>query len=131
MNKQQQELLDEAYEKYADSHFKPPSNPKGKLLSDQLFSVVPIEHSKESFINTCKTNPKFSKKWALKIEERELSLEERSFIANSNHYEVAQTIKMFVGVDEDHTLHKFLDDNNVPTKQITLTYNDKTITSYE
>ncbi len=131
MNKQQQELLDEAYEKYADSHFKPPSNPKGKLLSDQLFSVVPIEHSKESFINTCKTNPKFSKKWGLKIEERELSLEERSFIANSNHYEVAQNIKMFVGVNEDHTLHKLLDDNNVPTKQITLTYNDKTITSYE
>jgi hypothetical protein len=38
---------------------------------------------------------------------------------------------MFVGVDEDHTLHKNLDDNNTPTKLITITYNDKTIMSYE
>jgi hypothetical protein len=58
-------------------------------------------------------------------------LEERSFIANSNHNEVSQNIKMFVGVDEDHTLHKNLDNNNIPTKLITITYNDKTIESYE
>jgi hypothetical protein len=36
-----------------------------------------MEHSKESFINEIKNNPKFSEKWGLKIEERELSLEER------------------------------------------------------
>jgi hypothetical protein len=139
MNKPQQELLDEAYEKYADSHFKPPSNPKGKLLSDQLFSVVPIEHSKESFINTCKTNPKFSKKWGLKIEERELSLEERSFIANSNHYEriviAENSTEIIPGFDShfdtDEDVHKVLDTWNTPTKLITITYNDKTITSYE
>jgi len=121
MNKQQQELLDEAYEKYADSHFKPPSNPKGKLLSDQLFSVVPIEHSKESFINTCKTNPEFSKKWGLKIEERELSLEERKI-----HMSKYSNDRIYPDWDE-----KFLNEKNIPTKQITLTYNDKTITSYE
>jgi hypothetical protein len=131
MNKEQQELLDEVYEKYADSHFIPPSNPKGKLLSDQLFSVIPMEYSKEELINKCKTNPEFSEKWGLKIEERELSLEERSIIAGSNHNEVSQNIKMFTGIDEDHTLHKNLDDNNTPTKLITITYNDKTIESYE
>jgi hypothetical protein len=83
------------------------------------------------FINKCKTDTEFSERWGLKIEERELGLEERSIIAKSNHYEVAQNIKMFVGVDEDHTLHKNLDDNNTPTKLITITYNDKTIMSYE
>ncbi len=128
MNKQQQELLDEAYEKYADSHFKPPSNPKGKLLSDQLFSVVPIEHSKESFINTCKTNPKFSKKWALKIEERELSVIERIVIAE-NSTEIIPGFDSHFDTDED--VHKVLDTWNTPTKLITITYNDKTITSYE
>ena len=77
MNKEQQELLDEVYRKYADSHWTPPSNPKGKLLSDQLFSLVPMEHSKEEFINKCKTDSEFSKNWGLKIEERELSESER------------------------------------------------------
>lgn len=126
MNKQQQELLDEAYEKYADSHFKPPSNPKGKLLSDQLFSVVPIEHSKESFINTCKTNPEFSKKWGLKIEERELSLEERYQIAIPIWKEQYGPLADMMGpTNVDNTPFK------IPTKQIILTYNDKTIENYE
>ena len=75
----------------------------------------------------CKTDPEFSEKWGLKIEERELSLEERSIIAGSNHNEVSQNIKIFTGIDEDHTLHKNLDDNSIPTKLITITYNDKTI----
>ena len=91
---------------------------------------IPI-WSKEQFINKCKTNSEFSEKWGLKIEERELSLEERSIIAKSNHYEVSQNIKMFVRVDEDHSLHKHLDDINVPTKLITLTFNNETIESYE
>jgi hypothetical protein len=34
-------------------------------------------HTQEEFINKCKTNTEFSEKWGLKIEERELSLEER------------------------------------------------------
>ena len=120
MNKIQQELLDEAYEKYADSHFKPPSNPKGKLLSDQLFSVVPIEHSKESFINTCKTDPEFSTKWGLKIEERELSLEERNNVYKKQWEPGASELS-----------HDRFNSLNIPTKLITITYNDKTIESYE
>ena len=69
--------------------------------------------------------------FGLKVEERELSLEERSIIAKSNHYEVSQNIKMFVRVDEDHSLHKHLDDINIPTKLITLTYNNEKLESYE
>ena len=85
----------------------------------------------QEFINKCKTDPEFSEKWGLKIEERELNLEERSIIAGSNHNEVSQNIKMFTGIDEDHTLHKNLDDNNIPTKLITITYKDTIIESYE
>ncbi len=120
MSKEQ--IIDEAYVNYGQ-----------KIISEDLWMLVAIgwPSTQEEFINKCKTNPEFSEKWGLKIEERELSLEERSIIAGSNHNEVSQNIKMFTGIDEDHTLHKNLDDNNIPTKLITITYNDKTIESYE
>lgn len=90
-----------------------------------------MQHNKESFIHEIKTNPKFSKKWGLKIEERELSLEERGCYAQSNHYEVSLNIKMHTGIDEDQTLHKQLDMINIPTKLITVTYKDEKIEVYE
>jgi hypothetical protein len=147
-NKEQQELLGEAYEGYAvytilgiesgldriaghldnclvefDGYYEHFTNPS--------FAYGFRTHTQEEFINKCKTDTKFSERWGLKIEERELSLEERSFIADSNHHEVSQNIKMFVGVNEDHTLHKHLDEVNIPTKLITITYNNETIESYE
>jgi hypothetical protein len=115
------QIIDEVYRKYADSHWTPPSNPKGKLLSDQLFSVVPMEHSKESFINEIKTNPEFSEKWGLKIEERELSLEER--------YKLDHHFDCLIGEYPEHQIT--LDKRGVPRKLITITYNNETIESYE
>ena len=112
-------IIDDAYQNYVKTHRVGFLGIKNTIMS------------KEEFINKCKTDPEFSEKWGLKIEERELSLEERSIIAKSNHYEVSQNIKMFVRVDEDHSLHKHLDDINIPTKLITLTYNNETIESYE
>ena len=122
MSKEQQELLDEVYKKYADSHWTPPSNPKGKLLSDQLFSLVPMEHSKESFINKCKTDTEFSERWGLQIEERELSESERVqfYYKKHNKGRVGSKTTKFV-----------LDHDNIPTKLITITSNDKRIESYE
>ena len=124
------QIIDEVYEKYADSHWIPPSNPKGKLLIDQLFSVVPMEHSKESFINKIKTDAKFSKKWGLKIEERELSLEER--------FNIRYPGGKFSAFQENWpNTHKRNDPNGlldafiIPTKLITLTYQNETIESYE
>jgi hypothetical protein len=116
------QIIDEVYGEYADSHWTPPSNPKGKLLSDQLFSVVPMEHSKESFINKIKTDDEFSKRWGLQIEERELSESERVqfYYKKHNKGRVGSKTTKFV-----------LDHDNIPTKLITITYNDKTIESYE
>jgi len=128
MNSEQKELVDLAYKNYV---YNPDYKAEGvaDLMGSQAGQLVKCP-TQEDFITECKTDSKFSEKWGLKIEERELSLEERSFIANSNHNEVSQNIKMFVGVDEDHTLHKNLDKYNIPTKLITITYNDKTIESY-
>jgi hypothetical protein len=74
---------------------------------------------KEEFINKCKTDTEFSERWGLKIEERELSLEERTIIfQNSEHSKHINLIK-FKDIGE---LNKV-----IPTKLITITYNDKTI----
>ena len=67
----------------------------------------------------------------IEVEERELSLQERSFIAESNHYEVSLNIKSHVGVDEDENLHKHIDELNIPTKLITITYKETKTEIYE
>ncbi len=118
MGKEQQELLNEVYRKYADSH---------EYFVDGWLHVIPMEHSKETFVNECKTNTEFSKKWGLKIEERELSLEERyDLIEKDKHTQFVKWESL--GTDR---IREVLDDNNIPTKLITITYNDKTIESYE
>jgi len=77
------------------------------------------ELSKEEFINQCKTDHEFSERWGLKIEERELSLEERRKMAN---YESIFISPMTV---------ESWDKRNIPTKQTTLTYQNETIQFYE
>ena len=76
------------------------------------------------FINRCKTDTEFSEKWGLKIEERELSLEERKSI-----YENEYTGS--VEVPNNHWLNSKLTTRNIPTKLITITYKDTIIESYE
>jgi hypothetical protein len=84
--------------------------------------------TKELFIFECKTNPEFSEKWGLKIEERELNLEERYHLWFTNNYETG--------------MERYFDPNKIPnfddqyytptpTKLTTLTYQNKTIESYE
>jgi hypothetical protein len=127
-NKEQ--IINEAYENYRKTILTEFFE-NTKELRKWATVEGPGGYNKEMFINKCKTDSEFSEKWGLKIEERELSLEERSIIAGSNHNEVSQNIKMFTGIDEDHTLHKNLHDNNIPTKLITITYKDTKIESYE
>ena len=113
MNKEQ--IIDEAYvnfEKWYNEH-------SGK--EDYTGYYVP---TKEEFIRLIKTNPKFSEKWGLKIEERELSLEERKRI-----YEMEYTND--IEVENNHWLESKLKTRNIPTRLITLTNNNETITSYE
>jgi hypothetical protein len=148
MNKEQQELLDEAYEKYLEYTINGIETGLDKIkgyldgclveydgyyehFTNPSFAYGYRTYNQEEFINKIKTDDEFANKWGLKIEERDLSLRERSSIAGSNHDEVSQNIKAFVGFDEDHTLHKHLDEINIPTRLITITYNDKTIEGYE
>jgi hypothetical protein len=111
MNKEQQELLDEVYEKYHQEN------------KHVMYLTFLLE---EEFINKCKTDTEFSERWGLNIEERELSLEERVRI-----YGVDKIQTNDAGYYE-HSYTQFkVDEAKIPTKLITITYNDKTITSYE
>jgi len=110
MNNEQQELLDEAYKNYL-TYIHDVVQGENQIYGDW--------YGKEEFINKCKTDTKFSKKWGLKIEERELSLEERRKLANYDSVFISpMTVESW-------------DRNNIPTKLITITYNDKKIESYE
>jgi hypothetical protein len=77
------------------------------------------------FINKCKTDQVFSEKWGLTIEERALSLEERAqWLQDNTEWD------LLVGnLDHDHI--REVVEEEAPTKLITITYNNKTITSYE
>jgi hypothetical protein len=134
MNKEQQELLDEVYENYKKEILRQRQLQKeevnrlrsqGKRLKVSLIELL----TKEEFINKCKTDQEFSEKWGLKIEERELSLEERIRIYALKE---GQTYEEFVtNWNTDEQWLEDLSDTTIPTKLITITYNDKTIESYE
>ena len=82
----------------------------------------------QEFIDKCKTDSKFSENWGLKIEERELSLEERCDLGHK--YVEYNKWDMLLGGGKESD-EELCDDYNIPTKLITLTYNNETIESYE
>jgi hypothetical protein len=136
MSKEQQELIDEVYLNYLQYTILGVTNGLDRITGHLDNCLVEFDgyyehftnpsfaygfrpHTVEEFINKIKTNSEFSEKWGLQIEERELSLEDRCGIQiNRNDYQSYYT------KDE-------LDENNIPTKLITIIYNDKTIESYE
>ena len=119
MNKEQ--TIDEAYvnfEKWYNEH-------SGK--EDYTGYYVP---TKEEFIRLIKTDSTFSEKWGLKIEERELSLEERGEW-DSKRDNVRNTWVQTIQTFTPNEVRTWLNEKNVPTRLITITYNNETIESYE
>jgi hypothetical protein len=124
MNKEQEgliELVGQEYTKWFYDNAAPSVSGKPILNGEGILT-------RGEFINKIKTNPEFSERWGLKIEERELSVIERIVIAETNT-EVIPGFDSHFDTDED--VHKVLDTWDIPTKLITITYNDKTIDSYE
>jgi len=121
MNKEQQELLDEAYRKYSKIA-NSVEEPDYEIHVDDPHQNCTRLMTTDEFINICKTDTEFSERWGLKIEERELSLEERQNL----YFKLNPEFRL---VHED--MDKHMDKHNIPTKLITITYNDKTIESYE
>jgi len=144
MSKEQQELLDEAYLNYSYSCIRETKKQEHEMKEKGgwlTLCLTPFFENKEEFINKCKTDNEFSEKWGYKIEERELSLEERLDIADkfnpliredcltkTHHPDETEELKLIYR-------HEWLDSlgpNVVPQRKlITITYKDKTIESYE
>lgn len=126
MNKEQQGLLDEVYKNYWGKVSV--NNEEDCLVKQEegsLLKEVRVLYQQE-FINKCKTDPEFSEKWGLTIEEQELSLEERVKIFGFEKINTTDT-----GYYE-HSYARFkVDEANIPNKLITIKYNDKKIESYE
>jgi len=121
MSKEQQELLDEAYvnyirnfSKYVDSL---PENGEAEFIIN-----------KDKFINKCKTDSEFSEKWGLTIKERKLSLEERMDLINKMHL---RSYSGWQNWSVEEMKDRMNNDWNIPTRLITITYNDTKIESYE
>jgi len=119
-NNEQRELLDEAYENYCISY-----KDGHEFYEDE---EVKRSFTQEEFINKIKTDSDFSETWGLKIEERELSLEERMDLIDKMH------LRSYFGWQNwsvEEMEDRMNNDWNIPTRLITITYNNKTITSYE
>ena len=119
MNKEQQELLNGAYENYLIEDAKILPN-----MSKEKMTELGYRLTQEEFINKCKTDSEFSQRWGLKIEERKLSLEERYKIMQSN------TSTATLGIPTMYN-NEYYNSKNIPTKLITITYNNEKIESYE
>ena len=111
------QIIDEAYLNYSKNHFK-------------IWEPGMDYDSKESFINKCKTDAKFSQEWGLKIEERVLSLGERfRLIGYSEKFYFI--VEKAIQEQGEEFLKMKLNEAKIPTKLITLTYKNETIESYE
>jgi hypothetical protein len=120
MNKEQQELLDEVYENYSKKMM---YHPVENWLDDGNGEKTYRQLSQQEFINKCKTDPEFSEKWGLTIEERELSEKERIILAGYDYENKG-------GIGWNMVKESVDLDNSIPRKLITITHNDKTIESY-
>jgi hypothetical protein len=110
MNKEQQELVGDAYKNHILN-----------LSSVEIHDVLQHDNliTQEEFINKIKTDDEFAKKWGVEVEVRELSFDERYDLC------AAQKSKMTAISEEDYIKY------NIPTRAISLTYNNKTIENYE
>ena len=127
MNKEQQQIIDEVYNNYWEETFRSQGTEwveslSGMSLGTGELTTVYRQYTKKDLIEKIKTDVKFSQKFKLKIEERELSLEERTKYKMKRD-NIARTIAPYT--------HQILNNSNIPTKLITLTYNNETIDHYE
>ena len=133
-NERYNQIIDEAYENYLKNFIEPTCPPN---LDVQPSYYDPM--TKDWFVKSAKERGSrgdgFSEKWGLKIEEKELSLEERYEIRckkENIRNDFWQFYHTFGGYkNEMDSLKKSLNDNNIPTKLITITYKNEKTEVYE
>jgi hypothetical protein len=115
------EIMEDVYKAYANSHNK---------FVDGFIHTIPMAHSKESFIETIKTDDEFADNWGVKISERELSFEERKkYGIDILGYE--SLLDYGHSQNDDDIILELLNEWNIPTKIITLQYKEEKVSYYE
>jgi hypothetical protein len=118
-NERYNHIIDEAYENYLNNFVEPICPPNVDVQPSYYDPMT-----KDWFVKSAKERgsrgDEFSEKWGLKIEERELSLEERSKIWNETHNPAGNIYT-----------HSQYNENNLPTKLITITHENEIIEVYE
>ena len=124
------QIIDEAYKNYIKETDKldlwKKENSNFIVVTGPVYNAIPRQFTKEEFISKIETNKEFSERCGLKINERELSLEERYDLIEKNKH------TQFVTWQSHGTnrIKEVLDEKEVPTKLITVTYNGEIIESY-
>ena len=113
MNKEQ--IIDEAYNNFVTTV----ENNRPEGYTREVLT-------QEEFVKNSIIDPYFSKHWGLKIEERELSVEERRALVTQEMFN-----QIYNGGGPESLSHSEINQWNIPTKLITLTYNNEKIESYE
>lgn len=120
LDKENLEWIDEVYEIYKKEVER--LRREGKRVKVILIQLL----TKEEFFNKIKTDSEFVNKFGIKVETRELSLEERHKLALPIWKEkYGHLADMMVLTNVDNTPYK------IPRRAISLTYNDKIIEIYE
>jgi hypothetical protein len=130
MNKERHnQIIHEVYKNYIEKY-------KQDKTPGIVYYTNPIQYRPytiEEFIHHIKTDNDLSEKWGLKIEERELSLEERGELFRKTY--PYNSVDDFApsGMEVQsigHQLNARYDRANIPTSLIIVTYENKTIEGY-
>lgn len=146
-NEKYNHIIDKVYEKYAkDIQNQRELRKKQNEIIEKIISiermasqkewvrVLPVQLlSREEFINVCKIDTRFSERWRLKIEERELSERERYELVRVNGMCPKYSFEIEDGKPVPNKLSEkeWYDNFDIPSKLITVTYNNETIEIYE
>lgn len=94
--------------------------------------------SKDLFLFEIKKNKEFSERWGLKIEEKKLDIDGRYDLMlkitghSQENINMRKKINNFEGNNSNMSYHEeWLNSFSIPTKLITMTYNNETIEIYE
>lgn len=118
-NEKYNQIINEVYQTYWDEN----SNAETSFMYEG--SLIEVRRmTKDEFINMVKTDALIAERWGLKIEERELSYEERRkiLINNKTGWNIIESINRG---------HEYMNEENIPTKLTTVTYTNETIEVYE
>ena len=113
-DKKYTDLIGDAYKNYCNTY-----PDVEKTFQYEGSNIEVRKMTQEEFIEQIKTDNEFANEWGVTVEVRELSLYERfELFKNQNNGSHPEDIEM-------------MDDYNIPTKLITITYNNETIEIYE